>query len=638
MDDGVPLGYDPYPGVSVSEYDNWGQVKRWAQQIYRPVLSASSPQALKLAKEIQSQYSNDEERLVAAVRYVQDKIRYFGVETGVNTHKPNNADMTLKLGYGDCKDKSVLLCSILRAMNIGTHPILIQTYNPGGLKDHLPSAAIFDHVCVQAVVHDSIYYFDATGVSQKADLQHYHFPNFKYGLVVTDSSTGLTPIPYSDNGAKTIIHSRILADDSAKPARLIVTTTYFGMNADRFRDQWNTQSHQEIEKSYLNFYAREYNGIESVADLKITNEDSAVNMLQTEEVYTIGNFWVRDKPGELRREFFAYNLLGLLNNPKDKKRVMPIGIDFPEHYVEEYEVVLPFDFTVQRDPQNISNDAFVFTGSYTFTPDDKTLHLRYTYDTKADRISEEQADKYFADVDLVGKMIDYTILWHPYFKEEGTGFSYFIFSIFLIVLAGAIWAAYRVYVSYDPVALYPADEGRSIGGWLILPAISVTILPFYFLYYFFTSHYFEESHIDMLFNKSAANYNLAAGQAILLDMALKEILAVWSVLMMILFYRRRSSLPRVFILYFAFNILTQIFMIVCEHFITLADINRGYVLFRSVIYMVVWGAYMVQSRRVKETFVNRYEPAPSPTNTDDGNNRFIPSAPISDAGVTDVPE
>lgn len=619
MDDGTPTGYDPYPGASVSEYDTWLQVKEWAKRVYGPALTGTSPEIDKLVKEIEIEHPDDDGRTIAAVTYVQDKIRYFGVETGINTHKPNLPASTIKLGYGDCKDKSMLLCCMLRAMNITAHPVLIQANTPSIIEGHLPSAVIFNHVCVQAIVHGTKFYFDATEPSQHADLTHYHFPRYRYGLVVTDESTDITRIPYSDNGAKTILHARIEADDSTVPAKLIVTTTYYAVYASHFRYLWNNKSHEEIEKSYLNFYAREYPGIESIQDLKITDEDDRVNMVQTEETYIIRNFWTRNKAGDMTREIFAYNLQSLVNKPKDKKRTMPIGISYPEHYIEEYDMVLPFSLTPTDKTKMISNDAFEYTAAVSFSKKDKTLHLKYTYDTKQDRIPADQAASYFADVKKLDQDIGYSITWYTHEKAAIGGFSLFIFLIFLVTLALSVWLVYRIYTGYDPepAALLAGDEGRSIGGWLIIPAINITLMPLICIIVIMTGHYFSDSAIDMIFNKSAENYNPALGYLAILEMCFKVILATWSVLIFVLFYQKRTSLPRLYIYFMLFTFFQQFAIKLGLFFMKMDD--TGFLSnIEVLIYVIIWSLYMIYSVRVKETFTRmRKERSPSlPSDSD----------------------
>jgi transglutaminase-like putative cysteine protease len=71
--------------------------------------------------------ADDEEYILEAIRFVQDEVRYLGVETGINTHKPYPPSQILAQRFGDCKDKSLLLTTLLQARNIEAYPVLVNT-------------------------------------------------------------------------------------------------------------------------------------------------------------------------------------------------------------------------------------------------------------------------------------------------------------------------------------------------------------------------------------------------------------------------------------------------------------------------------------------------------------------------------
>lgn len=611
VEDGTPAGYDPLPGVSVSEYNSWQEVKDWAKSIYEPAANESSPQIKALAAEISGANATDEAKVLAAVRYVQDRIRYFGIEIGVNTHKPNNPASTLKLGYGDCKDKSVLLCSLLRAMGIPAHPILINTMNPSGLADHLPTPVIFDHVCVQVTVAGQQHYFDATDVPQPADMAHLHFPDYKYCLVITDSSTGLTPIPYSGAGSSTRTHIQIFAEDTISPARMIVRTIFSGLDADIFRANWNSQSHENINRSYLNFYARSYPTIETMDEVTILEDDSLTNTIQTEEKYRIPDFWGEEKDGHRVKEFFATNLYSQLNRPDVKKRKMPIGISYPLNYDEEYEIVLPGDFEIKRESTSLENAAFSFAASYFFTKPDHTLHLRYTLRTLTDALPATEAPKYFSDIHKLTDMIDYSVSLNS--ASAASGFSIVNFMLFLVAIIGTGWGCYYIYRRYDPIPRRDDPEGRPIGGWLILPALNIAIYPLVAVASLFSKAFFTPTAVNIITHATVSQYGAGLGYIILLELVFHAAQVPASVLVAILFFKRRSSVPMVFTVFWAGTILFDIAdRIYCASIGVGTEAQDFMVLWRSLIFAGVWITYMWVSQRAGETFVYRaqgYVPA-----------------------------
>jgi hypothetical protein len=83
VDGEIPAWYDPYPYVYVSEFASWGEVAAWAYPLYTQKEELSKELLAKVAQ-IKEHYSTEEDRLVAALRFVQDEVRYLGFEAGVN--------------------------------------------------------------------------------------------------------------------------------------------------------------------------------------------------------------------------------------------------------------------------------------------------------------------------------------------------------------------------------------------------------------------------------------------------------------------------------------------------------------------------------------------------------------------------
>ncbi len=146
---GSPSWFDPYPYVTISEFGNWKQVVDWGLNIYNNY-NFELPATLKTRISEWRKRSNgdDNEFIRVALRFVQDDIRYLGLEIGVNTHKPHNPAEVLRNAYGDCKDKALLLATILRSENINAYAALVNTNLRGDLIKRAPSPNEFDHVIV----------------------------------------------------------------------------------------------------------------------------------------------------------------------------------------------------------------------------------------------------------------------------------------------------------------------------------------------------------------------------------------------------------------------------------------------------------------------------------------------------------
>jgi len=125
--------------VYLSEYNSWDEVVNWALPLYKSAIE--TPNSINaVAQSIHAQHTNTADRITAALRFSQDEIRYLGLEMGTNSHQPTPASETLPLRYGDCKDKTALLISLLKAMKIEAHPALVDTEETKRLID-LPATA-----------------------------------------------------------------------------------------------------------------------------------------------------------------------------------------------------------------------------------------------------------------------------------------------------------------------------------------------------------------------------------------------------------------------------------------------------------------------------------------------------------------
>src|SRR5206468_1731712 len=89
--DRLPSWYDPYSMIMVSEYKSWKEVSDWASQLF-PFNGKLSPGMQNKIREIQASNATPEKRVLAALRFVQDDVRYMGIEMGQNSHRPNSPD------------------------------------------------------------------------------------------------------------------------------------------------------------------------------------------------------------------------------------------------------------------------------------------------------------------------------------------------------------------------------------------------------------------------------------------------------------------------------------------------------------------------------------------------------------------
>jgi len=102
--------------------------------------------------------TTSKEKIEAISDYVKGEIRYVFIDFGKSGYEPDNAKNVFKNKYGDCKDKSTLLISMLRVAGIPAYYALIPTASVGDLVTDFPYPFQFNH-CIVAVQNEGKYNF-----------------------------------------------------------------------------------------------------------------------------------------------------------------------------------------------------------------------------------------------------------------------------------------------------------------------------------------------------------------------------------------------------------------------------------------------------------------------------------------------
>jgi transglutaminase-like putative cysteine protease len=403
LQDDVPEWYDPYPVVMISEFETWKEVSDWALPLFQMGKPKSKGLANKI-EEIRSLSKSPEERTLLSLRFVQDEVRYLGIEMGINTHKPNIPDKIFDQRYGDCKDKTFLLCYMLQALGIEASPVLVNTTNQKSIRDWIPSPLAFNHATARVRLKEKYYWLDPTISFQRGGIDDISFPDYKCGLVLTDTTKGLTKIPLQDSG-QVVAKELFTVKDIYGPAKLDVSTSYTGSFADDIRNQINSTNLAELQRSYLKFYDDFYKGTRPRDSLKIEDDEKRGTVI-THEYYTIDKLWSMEN-GDWKSDFDGLLIHSILRNPKEHDRKMPLALTYPARYTEEVEVRLPESWNFRRNPMVIKSPAFSYSSF--MKGSEMTLTMKFEYKALQDFVAPENAAKYFEELDKLKNNLGYQL-------------------------------------------------------------------------------------------------------------------------------------------------------------------------------------------------------------------------------------
>lgn len=145
--------------VQVSSFASWAQVGEATQQLWRD-RAAVTPAIRQKAEALTAGKVSEAEKLSAIYQFVSRDVRYVAVSFGIGRYQPHPADEVLANGFGDCKDKHVLLEALLRAAGVESVPVLVA---PGAYLDtDVPSPFQFSHVMTRVEATGGPVWMDAT--------------------------------------------------------------------------------------------------------------------------------------------------------------------------------------------------------------------------------------------------------------------------------------------------------------------------------------------------------------------------------------------------------------------------------------------------------------------------------------------
>lgn len=177
-------------------------------------------------------------------------VRYTGVEFGDAAIVPAPPTETWKRGYGDCKDKAVLLVALLRASGSRAYVALLQSGSGRDVDPALPAFSGFNHaiVVLEGVGKDGQerVWIDATDPNSRPG-QLPESDQGRFALIAGDATRELVRIPKGDARANGVTETRefFLAEHGG--SRLVVTREPRGTREAETRAQYHRREKKDIQ-------------------------------------------------------------------------------------------------------------------------------------------------------------------------------------------------------------------------------------------------------------------------------------------------------------------------------------------------------------------------------------------------------
>jgi Domain of Unknown Function with PDB structure (DUF3857)/Transglutaminase-like superfamily len=387
--------------AAVSGKDNeWRAFGEWTTTLEanRP---NPTPEITAKAQELVAGAPDFYAKLKNITEYIQKNIQYFIVLRGIGGMQAHFAGDIFRNRYGDCKDKTTLLISMLQAIGIKAYYVPVDDHR-GVVDPDAPSLAgnhMITAIEVPAGVNDPrllaivkgndgtrYLIFDPTNERTPVG----NLPEYEqggYGILAAGASSQLIALPVlpPEANGKDRKGTFTLAADGALSGTVDTSST--GPTGSWLRldlkDTTEKEQRDEVEKSV----ARDLPGV-MIDSYKYTQSADLDKPLEFDYKVTVPQYAHTAGPLLLVRP----RVVGDDAIPfDDKPRTLPIDLEATGRWRDSFDITLPAGYVVDETPDPIDLDLNFASYHSTVTAKDNVLHYEREYIVRQVEIPPEKA-------------------------------------------------------------------------------------------------------------------------------------------------------------------------------------------------------------------------------------------------------
>jgi tetratricopeptide (TPR) repeat protein len=393
------------PTLILSSLKDWRQIDEWASKKLMGKIDITGSAGIK-ARELTVGMENDEEKIKAIFNYIQTNIRYIYADLDRGGYTPHSTNEIFNSRYGDCKDKSILLVSMLRAVGIEAYPALI---NPFPYDQYTDIPAIwFSHLITYIPHKDSDIWLDVTSeVTPFPDL--FFADQGRMTFIVNGKGGKLTKTPVAEWENVSVFDLK----SSFNTGEVSISMKFKskGMHGDLLKALFKKMNAEEREQAIKALYKSHFERKEDKVELS--------DVSNPEIPFSMGISYHADSVWEKGYGIFTYGshsglpLIILLNidsqsSPEIRKNDVvnpyPFLITGSENYVPPQKDMIPL---VIPKADSIKNEFFKFFK--TFSIEGGAIRVKWTLSYDGKIIPKEKYISYTKSLGTLREKINWKV-------------------------------------------------------------------------------------------------------------------------------------------------------------------------------------------------------------------------------------
>ncbi|MGO9340199.1 MAG: DUF3857 domain-containing transglutaminase family protein [Terracidiphilus sp.] len=387
--------------AAVDGTDNqWRAIGQWmtALEANRP---DPSPEITAQAQSLVAGAPDFYSKLSRITDYIQKNIRYFIVERGIGGLQANHAADIYRNKYGDCKDKTTLLISMLQVA--GIHAYYVAVDHRRGVVDPEDPTLLGDHMITAIEVPDDVQDSRLMAIVKGKDGKRYlifdptnertpvgNLPNYLqggYGTLAAGASSQILALPVLPPDANGTERKGIFTLDPSGTLTGSVDTSHSGPEGADLRVFLKYSDEKERRDYWETSIARDVPGV-VLNSFQFIQPTALDKPLEFHYKLTAGQYAHTAGPLLLvRPRVVGSDILPF----DDKPRTVPIDLNATGRWHDSFEITLPAGYVVDETPDPINVDVDFATYHSTVTAKDNMLHYERDYVVRQVQIPADKA-------------------------------------------------------------------------------------------------------------------------------------------------------------------------------------------------------------------------------------------------------
>ena len=387
--------------MEISNIADWNTVAAWFWKLAKPQLTPN-PALKTLVKTLTKDAKTEPEKAKICYDWICGKVRYVGIEFGLSAYQPHPVSEVHAKLYGDCKDKSALLISMLAECGIKSYPALLKTDDQLETEKRLPTLNAFNHCIVRANIEEQNVWLDPTAET----CAYGDIPATDRGchaMVVKEGKAEFSAIPLyapEQSGSDSVADVFL---DTEGGAKVELSQTWRGVLAQQMRSYFSSlppDKRKEIAKIWVAGMANESTvtsfNFPSGTERELTMK-SQLTFTSKEIGQKVGDLWILPIQLNMTDQ-------GKTNPFPDEARKFSIVSRDNSQTQSVLRYHLPSGYAVQTLPETIQLDGVLQTSSRTAEQKAEVVEIKASLNTTAKTVPATEYAKIRRFFDETNKM------------------------------------------------------------------------------------------------------------------------------------------------------------------------------------------------------------------------------------------